>query len=204
MTPLTLDYTQLDGQVESDMNIEAPSPGKITSIRQPIAPDVEYSKILGIGISRRSCALDRCCVCHNQSHFRSPSFLDQALGSLFLGYKASPSTRSPCDSSRCSNRSTTIIYTFPRWFWDRIVTIKVSCANSLGPELLLRVTRLRSNDDIVFDAIYWDDNAPLLQRLLVEGEASVLDVDQDSDTLLSVGFTRDTVFRSLNLVIDSY
>lgn len=38
------------------------------------------------------------CGCHKKKYFQSPTFLNEVLGSLFVGYHALPFVTTPCDS----------------------------------------------------------------------------------------------------------
>ena len=81
---------------------------------------------------------------------------------------------------------------FPPWFVRRAVTLTLSLSKSSGPELVLRVMNVRELGE--WDAVSWVYDQRRLgevavaevQRQLEEGETSVVDVDQDGLSLLSV------------------
>lgn len=136
-------------------------------------------------IARNACG-PRCdCTCHRRLRFRSPGFLDAVFGSLFLGYQALPWFSQGCRNGRCRTSSTRIQYTFPQWFVKRSVALTVACSQPKGPELILRVLRLRPRGAFIFVCAqngYYNE----LKRLLENGEASVVDIDEYNQTALHV------------------
>ena len=136
-------------------------------------------------ITRNSCG-SRCdCTCHRKLRFRSPGFLDAVFGTLFLGYQASPWFSQGCRNGRCRRSSTRVQYMFPTWFVKRSVALTIACSQPKGPELILRISRLRPDSAFVFVCAqmgYYDE----LKRLLENGEASVVDIDGHNNTALSV------------------
>ncbi|KAI1123702.1 ankyrin repeat-containing domain protein [Nemania abortiva] len=202
------DSTTHLSQIES-LNMEeqyAESIGPSASASQmwnPIGSISERSSIVGYG--NRPLALgqdqdvtevlvspqNRCppacsCVCHRKFKWstKTPQLLDRALGSLFVGYQASPQCSVPCDSKSCikqSKRNSTfsVTYIFPNW-WMRRWAISFTAA----PEYQLRVLRIRSRTDPVFKALS-ALNLPAVRKMLQDGRASVLDVNEDGQSLLT-------------------
>ena len=153
------------------------SPGSAEFEQQPLITTFE--------VTRNSCELHCDCTCHRRLRFRSPRFLDAVFGTLFLGYQASPWFAKGCRNGRCRRSSTRLQYMFPKWFVKRSVALTIACSQPEGPELILRVLRLRPDNAFVFVCAqygYHDE----LQRLLENGEASLLDVDRYSRTALHV------------------
>ena len=136
-------------------------------------------------ITRNSCGSHCDCTCHRKFRFRSPDFLDSVFGTLFLGYQASPWFSQGCRNGRCRRSSTKLQYMFPKWFVKRSVALTIACSQPKGPELILRVLRLRPNNALVFFCAqygYLDE----LKRLLENGKASLLDIDGYNRTALHV------------------
>lgn len=136
-------------------------------------------------IAWNSCGLHCDCTCHRQFRFRSPGFLDAVFGTLFLGYQASSWFSQGCRNGRCRRSSTRLQYMFPKWFVKRSVALTIACSQPKGPELTLRVLRLRPNNAFIFICAqygYCDE----LKRLLENGEASVVDINTDNCTALTV------------------
>ncbi|KAK0510246.1 hypothetical protein JMJ35_007640 [Cladonia borealis] len=136
-------------------------------------------------ITRNSCGSHCDCTCHRKFRFRSPDFLDAVFGTLFLGYQASPWFSQGCRNRRCRGSSTRLQYMFPKWFVKRSVALTIACSQPKGPELILRVLRLRPDTAFVFVCArhgYYDE----LKRLLENGEASILDIDERNQTALSI------------------
>ena len=147
---------------------------------------------ISMKLARNSCDLACGCVCHQRSQFKSPRSLNALLGSLFVGYQASPWSAQTCSNSDCRQRSKkfTYVYAFPKWFFARILVVDMAYCQSRGPELCLRVMRVRPDDTDGFQVIRavsrGGNIAHHLKRLLSEGEISVLDVDTGHFTILHV------------------
>ena len=174
LDPDTVTGTETHGSLE-DVVMANSSPPELE--QQPYITTFE--------IARNSCG-PRCdCTCHRKLRFRSPGFLDAVFGSLFLGYQASPWFSQGCRNGRCRRSSTRIQYMFPKWFVKRSVALTIACSQPKGPELILRVLRLRPNDAFIFfcarDGYYHG-----LKHLLENGEASVVDIDEYNQTALTV------------------
>ena len=139
------------------------------------------------------CGSECCCSCHRRSLFRSPSLLNNVLGSLSVGYHTSPWAAPTCKSPSCRHRSRkfTYIHAFPQWFWNRIVLAHLVYSQSGGPELCFRMLRVRSMDSGIFRLFRGPRDADEIimsgvKRLFDNGEASVLDVDEEGGSVLRV------------------
>ena len=143
-------------------------------------------------ITGKSCHVNCRCFCHKKGSLKSPKFLTTILGSIMVGYKAIPGLAQKCNDSSCKGQSTNITYTyaFPEWFISRVVYFNFKNEQLKGPELCLRVVRVRAYDANIFIASQDDREELALEhnkRLLLAGEASVLDVNPNGESLLSVG-----------------
>ena len=135
----------------------------------------------------RSCRAPCSCSCHIKTRLKTPSILDYVLGLLFITYNSRPLTSmsGKCNLSSCRKQGLStaeITYTFPRWFIQRMIAIKVK---SMGPELILRVSRIRPKNAAIFLALE-NNNVEIARELLTAGEASVLDVNQEGQSLIHV------------------
>lgn len=145
-------------------------------------------------LTQSLCEPDCSCACHKGGRIRSPRYLNAIFGSLLIGYRAQPWVTATCDSSDCRGRLTYVTYTyaFPPWLLDRMVTFRIAYDQSRGPELCVRLPRVRSHGDSIFTAarMYLPrENEAAIQHiklLLTNGEASVLDVDPYGHTALQV------------------
>ena len=165
---------------------------------------VSLSNTISIKLTRNSCDSACGCVCHRRSQFRSPRSLNALLGSLFVGCQVSPWSAQTCNNSDCRQRSKklTYVYAFPQWFLARILVVDMAYSQSKGPELCLRVMRVRPRNTggflVLRSTLSDDDKAHQLKRLLNNGEASVLDVDKENTTMLYVRsrlYLRHSVFQ---------
>lgn len=127
-----------------------------------------------------------------QLNLKSPNFLNSILGSLFVGYRTSPWSKQACDHIDCRQASTTLTYTyiFPQWLLNRVFFSKMVYNSSRGPELCLRVMRVRPADADIFLALWThvphSSRLDHVKRLLNDGQGSVLDVGPDNYSVLSV------------------
>ena len=140
-----------------------------------------------VQLMQDSCDASCHCPCHSINQIRSPKLLHAFLGSFFLSYRAHPSLKQAC-SVRCRARVSgiTCVYAFPPLLLERVISIFYSCGLARGPELLLRVMR-RRNLETVKNLMYGGSQSYALKemkRMLDCGEASVLDIDRNGDTIL--------------------
>lgn len=136
-------------------------------------------------LSQSTCSLDCSCACHRRNRLKSPDILNSFFGSLSVGYKLWPWASPSCDKKHCRSRSTSITYAFPQWFMSRAISMTMAYSHSQGPELSLRMMRVRSGDADIFMAVFRGASHHI-GRLLKDGEASVLDVDPAGNTALQV------------------
>ena len=169
----------------SPNHIEPNDPNLISSEQQSLMASLE--------LTTDHCEPDCCCGCHRRSLFRSPSLLDNVLGSLSVGYYTSPWAAPTCNSPSCRHRSKklTYVHAFPQWLWNRILLAHLAYSQSKGPELCFRMLRVRPTDSDIFrlfrGPIQTDETIMTgVKRLFDNGEASVLDVDEKGASVLRV------------------
>lgn len=136
-------------------------------------------------LSQTSCNLDCGCICHKRNRLKSPAVLSTALGSLFVGYKASPWSSQNCDKKYCRSSTTKITYAFPQWLLRRVISVSMAYSHPQGPNFCLRMIRVRPGNANIFTAVF-RGTCNHVQRLLCDEEASVLDVDPSHNTALQV------------------
>ena len=140
---------------------------------------------LNLDLLQSSCGLDCRCNCHG-SHQHHRHWLRTGLVACLLnGYSAEPISSRDCNSQDCQSQSSKVTYAFPAWFWYRALSFLVSLNYRPGPEMCLRLMRVRTRDAASFRAAYHGEIS-LLKQLLISGEASVLDVDPMGLTPLHV------------------
>lgn len=136
----------------------------------------------------RSCGLRCQCLCHEQTPFRSPAWLSPFLGSLFV----SPNLLRACNSKACRAHMKRVAYTyaFPFWFLDRVLTASITTSTARGPELLIRLMRIRAPESAIFS---WSisgslgyDAIKMVKNIFDDGAASVLDITPSGMTALHV------------------
>ncbi|KAL9612523.1 MAG: hypothetical protein Q9167_002908 [Letrouitia subvulpina] len=138
-----------------------------------------------------TCLLDCRCRCHSYQTIRSPNFLNSMLGSLFIGYRASPWLSQRCNDPACQNKATRIevTYTFPIWLMKRHIAARLRWGDYRGVEQSLRVYYTR--DTKTWDAWKWmffENSEDLalreISRQLHKGRTSLQDITPDGNTLL--------------------
>ena len=140
------------------------------------------STVLQLSVTRlRRCEPLCICSCHHHVHHRSPSLLDSVVGRLFLGYSGLPYLLQKCDTEACQKLPTKIAYlkyVFPSWLLEQALQMTVLLSKSRGPELVIRLVRVRPQSSSIFIMNMAEgDYVGLLSKLLQKGKASVLDVD---------------------------
>ena len=139
-------------------------------------------------IKHQRCKRPCSCVCHRQGCLQSARWLENIVGSLFVGYAGLPLFFNRCNIKSCRRSSQTALcirYVFPGWLMQRVIITKMDFSQNKGPELLLRVLRVRPNNAPIFDAMI-RNNIDIIRHLLRSGEASVLDVSSSGESPLHV------------------
>ena len=196
-----------------DSQQSSPPTTDLALARQPGASGYNASQIAksnSFKITGKSCNVNCRCSCHKKGSLKSPRFLTTILGSIMVGYNAIPGLAPKCNDPSCKGQSTNITYTyaFPEWFVSRVVYLNFKNEQSRGPELCLRVVRMRPDHADIFFALQDAREEVALEhtkRLLLAGEGSVLDVNPNGDNGLLVGeihFLRSR--RTLIYLVDGY
>ena len=157
----------------------------------PSNPSQHFMTSLQLTTSQ--CGSNCCCSCHRRSRFRSPNLLGNVIGSHSVGYHTSPWAAPTCHSPSCRHHSRmfTYSYAFPQWLWNRILLAHLAYSQNRGLDLCLRLLRVRpSNSHIIslfrgYAQLDGDITAEV-KRLFDNGEASVLDVDENGTSVLCV------------------
>ena len=169
------------------------SANHIEQSRSSLPSDQLQSLIAPLQLTTSHCGSDCSCSCHRRSRFRSPSLLDNVLGSHSVGYHTSPWAAQTCNSPSCRHRSKkfTYTYTFPQWLWSRMLLAHLAYNQNKGPELCLRMLRVRSTNSDIFRLFRGPCQADEMimtgvRRLFDSGESSVLDIDEEGASVLRV------------------
>ena len=152
---------------------------------ESLLPKNQNSAIMGLkiqqfasSICRQSCS----CQCHTRRQWRSYQFLDQLLGTLFIGYSNTPRTTLSCDLMSCNRHQrniTTLFYVFPHWLLWHIWSVVLIHTRRDGLAASLRTFRNRRPSDRVFFCATTGDIVKL-RALFNKGEASPSDIDGGS------------------------
>ena len=147
-----------------------------------------WSTTIALRLTER-CDIGCKCTCHQQKRVRSPSSLSHVFGSLFIGYVGFPSLFSQCGFGNICCEKTeikgSITYVFPLWFAALAVMINVEQLQRRSPQMLIRCLRVRPFSSTPFQAVA-QNQVDHVKSLIVESQASVLDVDEIGRSLLTV------------------
>ena len=148
------------------------------------------SEQLNFRLARREMCKSHCtCSCHLQSRLRSPSFLNNVLGSLFIGYVGYTTCLTKCNSRTCRRHikiKGCLLYTFPKWFVEMAVFPRIELSKGKGPEMLLRCLCVREYTKTLSFQALAQGHFDQVRSLVIGNEASVLDVSQRGMSLLAV------------------
>lgn len=139
-------------------------------------------------VAARSCGSQCQCLCHKQTPFRSPAWLSPFLGSLFV----SQNFLRACNSKACQADMRRVAYTyaFPFWFLDRVLNASITTSTARGPELLIRLMRVRALRSAIFtwsiSGMLGDTARERVEEIFNDGAASVLDITSSGLTALHV------------------
>lgn len=137
---------------------------------------------------RRPCS----CQCHRSSKLKTPDFLRQVTGQLFVGYAGISNFTLPCNEHACAQRQNALVriqYSFPVWsLIQRMLTLVSYSGGTPGPEKVLRMSRIRPGLDGVFIQVQ-SGNLSRLQRIFRKGDASPLDASDTGWSLLRYALT---------------
>ena len=113
------------------------------------------------------------CICHRYKAHRTPKYLQNFFGVLFLGHSGIPMVKPTCDESGClahSRPALLFTYVFPAWILARAFLITARFSLSCGLELTIRLPRvLHESSKIWIFAEHGDINGvkDLLQKRAV-------------------------------------
>ena len=139
----------------------------------------------------------RCiCRCHTSMESNDPKLLAALFGffweSCYKGGTSLPNIER-CDLEDCQKRpkKPSYTYTIPLWWTNRKLLFMLSRNSFGGPELCLRTLRVISRTSRIFIAAE-AGKTEHVKRLLIDGDGSVIDVDQHGQLALqkAVDFMR--------------
>lgn len=131
------------------------------------------------------------CICHSPSTVKTPSFIKQALGSLFMKFSGVPVLTPRCDNKACAKEKGSGVkfdYFFPSWLCARRIITQFTTSDLQAPELKIRIPRVRPNQAPVFNLARCGDTEGL-RTLFEKGLASPYDIDSEGHTALHVSLT---------------
>ena len=141
-----------------------------------------------VGLCRGLCN----CSCHYRSRYQTPKFLNQFLGTLFIGYTGLPYWDKTCDQPECSSqfsRTVTAAYTFPQWFLSRTLNIVAAMTHNGQPSLGIRVkNRVKIAESDIFTLARLGDTQGIIE-VFNRRRATIDDlVYHSGQTILQVAF----------------
>ena len=155
----------------------------------------------------------RClCQCHSTRAYGKWRFsgLEQILGSVkivFSGSNLLPRTTLPCSDATCKDYrrygSVMVRYSFPSWLANAVLS--VFFFGSSSPELLLRVHRVVSPDNLSFSIFgrIASGDAGGVKALIRSRPSSVHDITVDGDPPLLRAITREVDVHIVKILIQA-
>jgi hypothetical protein len=177
-------FAESSSTLEVQSRLSAPKPHPESSYTSKVSRGETDIKLSQFESFSSSCS----CSCHTRDWLKSPKMLQSVLGSLVMGHNSFPFLTRRCDNLACRDHSApslTASYAFPRWFAHRIISIRATSEAKRGPELLLRVWRVRPWNSNIFLAVQ-KGRTNLVKHLFDTGGASVFDVTEEGTSLLNV------------------
>ncbi|KAK0113977.1 hypothetical protein ONS96_014824 [Cadophora gregata f. sp. sojae] len=113
------------------------------------------------------------------------------IGSVGLQISGMPYVNGSCNIEKCKKRSKTRLQVhlgFPKWLVSRVITISVLCNSFTQPQFHFRTLRVRQGGDQIFVHVR-TGNLERVKNLFAEGEASVLDVDENNKSALTLAIS---------------
>jgi len=156
---------------------------------------LQHEPTVSLQVSHRQksqCRQPCSCQCHRSSKLKTPDFLRQVTGQLFVGYAGISNFTLPCNEHACAQRQKALVriqYSFPVWsLIQRMLTLVSYSGGTRGPEKVLRMSRIRPGLDEVFIQVQ-SGNLSRLQQIFRKGDASPLDASDTGWTLLHYALT---------------
>ena len=163
-----LDSHRRSGDLSHSVPIRNPQQSLHTTSVSSNSDEISSSSsVLGIRASgsanqRYPCHPSCNCKCHGFRPFRSPHFLSNFLGSLFIGYCGNPTgSHRKCSSRSCLSQldlTIRVTYFFPRWFWAKILDMTITTASFSEPHMSITVRGVVLPNGIVYNSILVDDD----------------------------------------------
>ncbi|KAK5554273.1 Ankyrin repeat and SOCS box protein 6 [Exophiala xenobiotica] len=175
---------QASGRLNGEPATDAPEPKAFHHNGKILFESSRLTAISAVGIRtaqfpRPACTPWCSCVCHERHHLRTPQFLEQFVGSLFVGYSGLPRMTKPCNQASCHLRAqpmSTVTYFFPRWFVSKALSLVIATTPLAGPVVSLKVQRTVPGDAPIFNYAMTGD-VERMKMLFLNGQASPHDVD---------------------------
>lgn len=155
--------------------------------------ETEFIEIKARRYSTLACDRWCKCDCHSRKSLSSPRLLDSFIGQLLIGYTGYITPGQKCTKLSCrlpSELHTQVTYRFPAWFLSWTVTAFVTKQRQKGPEMLLRVQRVRPYGTTDLFRFSTSGDIEQIHALFMSGQASPMDVQPDGRTALHVMITK--------------
>jgi len=162
--------------------VESKSDGGYTKLAAVLDIQRETFSAIRLQVRRQNQCHGLCnCICHSSTRMRTPTYLNNVIGVLFLGYSGMPLLRLSCSVNECKSyatRSLDLIYTFPKWILQRAIYLVAAVTANDGPMVGLTIRRrieYQGENNIFQMAVV--GNAEGVRELLSRRLASPNDLD---------------------------
>ncbi|KAK5718347.1 hypothetical protein LTR15_008074 [Elasticomyces elasticus] len=180
----TLRPASPDNLLVPDQNATRSRSSSVSSGRTSTTPDpgdssVQEAVCFKTTVSTTSCPRSCSCNCHLTALVKTPQWMNQVTGLLFMRYSGTPLLYpSKCSTTRCKERHQSRInasYYFPWWMFHRMIEIVARWDSSTSPTVNLRVMRVLPDNAALF-AHAREGSTAGIQDLFLRGLASPYDI----------------------------
>lgn len=150
---------------------------KISRISTSSISDLEPTFYIPATISQRVCSKFCICNCHKTTNLKTPTWMQDLVGALFVGYSAIP-TLTSCNEIMCNQNKRqliTISYYFPSWLVKRMIYFKYYWTPKDGGLISVKTPRVvrGTSHQVMMSRL---GSVSELQKLFSSGLASPFDV----------------------------
>ena len=193
LTNILVNQATLHSLLQTQRQAERPAQ-VLVSDTAPVPGGYSSNRIVSVRAfcyQRSPCSSHCKCACHEVHTFQTPSFFNQVIGSLFVGYSGYPrrmGTSPRCTEAGCLSRSISRIYIhycFPFWLLAKAVMfgLKTQSLGAISLSLTIRPIILNSSE---LFRLAGSSDVKGIQQLFSKGLASPNDCSEDGYSALYV------------------
>lgn len=123
------------------------------------AESVSKLKLEFSRFQKKGCNPECECTCHQRRRYRTPSFAQNFLGELLIGFSSLPLLTKGCSELQCKQKtrfSATVTYNLPKAFFSKVVSLIYITTSQGDPAACLKIRPL-STDFSIYRAVESND-----------------------------------------------